>query len=142
MSRSYDSRVRAASVPCDHCGLPVGAGGHRREVAGVPRAFCCLGCSVAWRLAGRGGAGGSEAALYLARIGLGFVLSSIVMLIQAVHYVDPGAASDETFRKFSPLAQWIATTPVMLFLGVPYLWNAAQALRGGRLGTDLLIALG
>jgi Cu2+-exporting ATPase len=129
-------------LPCDHCGLPVGAGGHRRALAGAERAFCCLGCSIAFRLAGRGGAGGSEAALHLARIGLGFVLSAMVMLIQAVHYVDPVSAADPLFQRFSPLAQWIATTPVLLFLGVPYLWNAGQALRGGRLGTDLLIALG
>ena len=127
---------------CTHCGLPVGPGGHRRVHDGEPLAFCCLGCSVAWRLSGRGGAGGSEAGLYLAKIGLGFVLSAIVMLIQGVHYFDPRSAADPAFQRFSPLAQALAATPVMLFLGVPYAWNALQALRGGRLGTDLLIALG
>jgi heavy metal translocating P-type ATPase len=128
----------AETVPCGHCGLPVGSGGYRRG----SEAYCCLGCSIAHRLAGSAGGGSSEAALYLARIGLGFLLSALVMLIQAVEYVDPGAAADPDFRRFSPLAQVIAATPVLLFLGVPYLWAALLALCGGRLGTDLLIALG
>jgi Cu+-exporting ATPase len=120
----------------------VGAGGTRRREGDVEHAFCCLGCSIAWRMAGRAAGQGSEAAVYLARIGLGFLLSALVMLIQWVQYVDPEAAKDPTFRAFSPLAQVIAATPVMLVLGVPYLWAALLGLRAGRLGTDLLIALG
>ncbi len=86
--------------------------------------------------------GSSEASVYLARIGLGFVLSALVMLIQWVHYVDPKAAEDPGFREFSPWAQVVAATPVLLVLGLPYLWAALLGLRAGRLGTDLLIALG
>ncbi|MFM8979647.1 MAG: heavy metal translocating P-type ATPase, partial [Planctomycetia bacterium] len=133
---------RPAPVACAHCGLPVGAGGTRRRVEGGERAFCCLGCSIAWRMAGPAAGEASEAAVWLARIALGFGLSAIVMLIQWVHYIDPEAAAHPSFRAFSPLAQVLATTPVLLVLGVPWLWAALQGLRAGRLGTDLLVALG
>jgi heavy metal translocating P-type ATPase len=112
-------------------------------VDGEERLYCCLGCSVAARIAGRAGAGGAgPSAVFLARIGLGFVLSMIVMMIQLVEYFDPEAAADETYRAFSPWAQWVATTPIVLFLGVPLLWGALAALRAGRVGADLLIGLG
>jgi heavy metal translocating P-type ATPase len=128
---------------CDHCGLPVGGGGHERTLDGAPRAFCCLGCGIAWRLAGPGGReGGSEASAFLARIGLGFVLSMLVMVIAWVPYLEPSAAEDETYRRFAPWATLIAATPVVWMLGGPFLWNAAAALRRGRLGADLLIGLG
>ncbi len=128
---------------CDHCGLPVGAGGRRREVDGEPRAFCCLGCAIAWSLAGQGGReGGSQAAAYLVRLGLGVVLSMIVMLIQWVRYVDPSAAADPSYEAFAPWAQLVAATPVVVVLGLPYLFSAVRFLGAGRIGTDLLVGLG
>ena len=116
---------------CDHCGLPVGAASHERVVEGAPRSFCCVGCSIAWRLAGAGGSagGGGEASSFLARIGLGFVLSMIVMLIAWVPYLDPSAATDE-YKSFAPWAVLIAATPVLLVLGIPYLWNARSRSGG------------
>ena len=134
--------ARPAPLACAHCGLPVGVGGTRRREQGGEHAFCCLGCSIAWRMAGRAAGEGSEAAVYLARIALGFGLSAIVMLIQWVHYIDPEAAAHPSFVAFSPLAQVLASTPVLLVLGVPWLWAALQGLRAGRVGTDLLVALG
>lgn len=105
--------------------------------------FCCLGCSIAWRLVGPGGrAGGSESSAYLVRICLGFVLTMIVMLIQWVRYFEPDAAALESYEAFAPLAQLIASTPVMIVLGIPYIWNAANQLRVGKIGADLLIGLG
>ena len=75
------SRAIAPARFCEHCGLPVGAAAAERVVEGAPHSFCCLGCSIAWRLAGRGGreGGGGESAAFLARIGLGVALSMIVM---------------------------------------------------------------
>ncbi|MDJ0974914.1 MAG: heavy metal translocating P-type ATPase [Planctomycetota bacterium] len=131
------------AVFCDHCGLPVGAAGTSREHEGERVSFCCLGCSIAWRIVGPGGReGGSESSAYLVRICLGFVLTMIVMLIQWVRYFDPASAATDDYEAFAPLAQLIAATPVMLVLGVPYLWSAAGQLRAGRLGADLLIGLG
>jgi len=112
-------------------------------VDGAPRAFCCLGCAIAWRLAGRGGReGGSQAAAYLVRLGLGVVLTMIVMLVQWVRYLEPEAAADPSYEAFAPWAQLIAATPVVLVLGVPYLFGAARFLGAGRVGTDLLVGLG
>lgn len=128
---------------CDHCALPVGAAGVERTIQAVERWFCCLGCSIAYRFGGGGSdEGGSESAAYLLRIGLGFVLSMIVMLIQWVSYFTPEAADDPTYLTFAPWAQAIACTPVFLVLGVPYLWNAIVSLRQGRIGADLLIGTG
>lgn len=134
---------RDAPTFCDHCGLPVGAGGVRRKVEEAFHAFCCLGCSIAWRMVGGAARGSaSQAAAYLVRICLGFVLTMIVMLIQWVRYFDPASAATGEYERFAPLAQAVAATPVMLVLGIPYLWNAAGQLRQGRIGADLLIALG
>ncbi len=128
---------------CDHCALPVGVGGVERVYDETERAFCCLGCSIAWRFAGGGkGEGGSEAAAFLLRIGLGVVMTMIVMLIQWVRYVTPEAAEEASYEAFAPWAMLVATTPVLLVLGVPYLWNALAQLRRLRIGADLLIGLG
>lgn len=128
---------------CEHCGLPVGAGGTARQHEGGLVQFCCLGCSIAWRLVGPGGRiGGSQSSAYLVRICLGFVLTMIVMLIQWVRYFEPDAAASASYEAFAPLAQLIASTPVMLVLGVPYIWSAANQLRVGKIGADLLIGLG
>jgi Cu2+-exporting ATPase len=128
---------------CAHCGLPAGRAARRREEGGEPVAFCCLGCDVAFRFAGTTAeAGRSRTALPLAQIALGSLLSMIVMLIQWVRYVEPEAAADPSYTEFAPWAQLIAATPVVLLLGVPYLWNALRWLREGRVGTDLLVGLG
>ncbi len=129
---------------CAHCGLPVGPAGHARVIDGSPREFCCLGCSIASRLTGPADddGGGGPAAQFLARMGLGIVLSMIVMLISWVPYIEPSAGTSESYRRFAPWATLLAATPVVLLLGVPYLWNAAAGLRRGRIGSDLLIGLG
>jgi heavy metal translocating P-type ATPase len=136
-------RAPALAKPCDHCGLPVRSAARERVIEGEPRSFCCVGCGIAWRLAGRGGRdGGSESSAFLARVGLGVVLSMLIMLVAWVPYLDPGAAADPTYRAAAPWAMLAAATPVLLLLGVPYLWNAATDLRRGRVGADLLIGLG
>ena len=128
---------------CAHCGLPVSAGRHDRVVDGVARSFCCLGCGIASRLTGPASeAGGGPAAAFLARVGLGVVLSMIVMLISWVPYIEPGAGESESYRRFAPWATLLAATPVVLILGVPYLWNAVAGLRRGFVGSDVLIGLG
>jgi Cu2+-exporting ATPase len=133
----------APARPCAHCGLPVGRVGHVRVVEGEERAFCCIGCGIAWRLAGRGGReGGSESSAFLARVGLGVVLSMLVMLVAWVPYLDPSAAADPAYETFAPWATLAAATPVVLLLGLPFLWNAVAALRRGRVGTDLLVGIG
>ncbi len=143
MSAAAPPLPGAATRFCDHCGLPVGSKGHVRELEGAERRFCCAGCGIAWRFAGAGGReGGSEASAFLARIGLGFVLSMIIMLIAWVPYLDPKSADSDGYRAFAPVATLIAATPVFLLLGVPYLWNAVTALRRGSIGADLLIGLG
>ena len=128
---------------CAHCGLPVGTGRHARRIEGETREFCCLGCGIAARLTGPAGdEGGGPAAAFLARLGLGLVLSMIVMLISWVPYLEPSAATSESYRHFAPWATLLAATPVVLLLGIPYLWNAAAGLRHGRIGSDVLIGLG
>ena len=134
-----------ATVPqfCEHCQLPAGAGRVTRVVDDVDTHFCCVGCSVAFRLAGDvKREGGSESASLLARLGLGFLLTMVVMFIQWVVYLDPTALERESYAGVAPLAQWILTTPVMLLLGVPYGWSAFHQLRSGRVGADVLVALG
>jgi Cu+-exporting ATPase len=134
---SAGAALAAAARFCDHCGLPV-----PRAVRG-DRAFCCVGCSVAARLVGRAGKdGGSESAAWLARLGLGAVLSMLVMTIAWVEYLDPAAAQSEEYRRFAPWAMLAAATPVLLMLGVPYLYGAVRDLARGRVGADLLIGLG
>lgn len=124
---------------CDHCELPAGAG----RVARAGGTFCCLGCSVAFRLGGgRRREGGSEAASFLARIGLGAGFTMVTMLVQWVRYFDPSAAADPSYEAWAPKVQWLTATPVMLVLGVPYLFNALVHLRRLALGTDLLVGLG
>lgn len=124
---------------CDHCELPVGAGRVQRD----SWSFCCLGCSVAFRLGGgRRREGGSEAASFLARIGLGAGFTMVTMLVQWVRYFDPAAAADPSYEAWAPKVQWITATPVMFVLGVPYLFNALVHLRNLSIGTDLLVGLG
>ena len=128
---------------CDHCGLPAGRRGPAREEDGVLRRFCCVGCGVAWRLAGRGGRdGGSQSSAFLARVGLGVVCSMLVMLVAWVPYLEPQAADSPGYRDFAPWATLAAATPVFLLLGVPYLWTAVRDLAAGRVGADLLIGIG
>ena len=127
---------------CDHCGLPLGAGRIERRVGGDPHAFCCLGCSIAWRFAGpshRGG-GGVSAAL-LARIGLGFVFTMAVMLVQWIQYLDPSAANDPTYARVAPWVQGLLCLPVLLGLGLPILLSAASGLSRARVGADLLVGI-
>ncbi|MFO0932752.1 MAG: heavy metal translocating P-type ATPase [Planctomycetota bacterium] len=127
---------------CDHCGLPVGRARHERTVAGARHRFCCVGCGIAFRLGGHGaGDGGSESASFLARVGLGVAGSMLVMIVAWVPYLDPAAATDDFYR-FAPWATLVAATPVVLVLGVPYLWNAVAGLRRGRVGADLLVGVG
>lgn len=135
-------RDGAARGPCDHCGLPVGAGRVERAVRGSPHAFCCIGCSIAFRFAGPGhrGGGGPSAAL-LARVGLGFVFTMVVMLVQWIQYLDPSAAADPTYARVAPWAQGLVCLPVLLGLGLPILWSAAAGLRRGRVGADLLVGI-
>lgn len=136
------------SVPdadfCGHCGLPAGAHGPRRVVDAVPRVFCCVGCSIAFGLAGRGAreGGGSEAAVWLARLALGTVLAMLVMSIAWVEYFDPVSAASEEYRRFAPIAMFVAATPVVLLLGVPYAYGAFAALARRRVSADVLIATG
>ncbi len=129
---------------CEHCGLPVGAGkSERSDSDGSLLSFCCLGCSLAWRIVGPGGRDtGSRSASQLVRIVLGFVLSMIIMLIRVVRYVEPETAATQGYDDFAPIAQMIACTPVVLVLGVPYLWNAVAGLRRFTIGADVLIAIG
>jgi len=132
----------APRVFCAHCGLPATAGRHATVRQGVAVEYCCLGCSIASRLVGHDAEGGGPAAAFLARMGLGVVLTMIVMLIAWVPHLEPAAAQSESYRRFAPWATLLAATPVVLLLGVPYLWNAAASLARGRVGSDLLIALG
>lgn len=132
----------ARTAFCAHCGLPAGAARHERVIDGAPRRFCCVGCSVAYRLGGDGaGEGGSESASFLARVGLGVAGSMLVMIVAWVPYLEPAAATDD-FHRFAPWATLVAATPVVLVLGVPYLWNALVGLRRGRVGADLLVGVG
>jgi Cu+-exporting ATPase len=133
----------AAAGFCDHCGLPLGASRSAREEDGRTWRFCCVGCGIAWRFAGKGGReGGSQASSFLARIGLGFVGSMIVMLVAWVPYLEPEAGASPDYRAFAPWATLAVATPVVLVLGVPYLWNAVAGLARGRLGSDLLVGIG
>jgi heavy metal translocating P-type ATPase len=80
--------------------------------------------------------------VWLARLGLGAVLSMLVMSIAWVEYLDPAAATSEEYRRFAPWAMLFAATPVFLMLGVPYLYGAVRDLARGRVGADLLIGIG
>ena len=131
------------AAACAHCGLPSGTRGPRRTVDGVARPFCCVGCSIAFGIAGRGGReGGSESAVWLARMALGTVLAMLVMSIAYVEYFDPESAASEEYRRFAPWAMFLLATPVVLLLGVPFAYGAWTSLARRRVSADVLIAVG
>ena len=129
------------SAVCDHCGLPVGRFGERREVDGADHAFCCYGCCLAYQV--HHGAGEEpEAAALLVRLGVGGFLAMNIMLFSLLLYLDAFAGVDAWLATLVPWLLWGLATPLLAVLGGPFIAGAWHAARQGRMTADTLVSLG
>jgi Cu2+-exporting ATPase/Cu+-exporting ATPase len=128
---------------CYQCGIPITGKPLKFEIDGEKKDFCCFGCYLIYKTTGVRGEEGTAVG-FLGKFGFGFFLGMIVFMLSTYIYGahltpdDPQAQMFTTFIKYIIL---ILSTPVMLLLGIPIIWNA---FNGGKLNisTDLLIAIG
>jgi len=128
---------------CYQCGIPITGKPLKFEVDGEKKNFCCFGCYLIYKTTGVRGEEGTAVG-FLGKFGFGFFLGMIVFMLSTYIYGahltpdDPQAKMFTTFIKYVIL---ILSTPVMLLLGIPIIWNA---FNGGKLNisTDLLVAIG
>ncbi len=131
----------ADSALCSHCLLPVGSRTTRRMVHGEAHQFCCYGCCLAFQV--RHGIGEeSEATWLLVRLGVGGFFAMNVMLLSLLLYSGTFELADQEVRPWVHMALWALTTPVLVVLGGPFLYDAWQAGLRGRLTSSTLISLG
>jgi Cu2+-exporting ATPase len=129
------------ALACDHCGLPVGALAHEREVDGTARRFCCYGCCLAYQV-GHGEHDEPEAAWLLIRIGVGGFLAMFIMLFSLLLYSGSFGTSEGGLVRIVHLTLWALATPLLVVLGGPFIRGAWRQAWHGQLGADTLIALG
>lgn len=138
------TRSSASEAGCDYCGLPMAAA----EAAAAEPRYCCWGCRFAASLAGaedqRGQVGGG-----LVRFGLAafFTMNVFVFSMELwtteVYAVEAGSGpSADLWRDLFRYLALLFSLPVVLLLGVPVAESGWQALRRGRLSTEVLLALG
>lgn len=126
---------------CGHCGLPVAASGHQGEVAGVWQRFCCYGCYLCQRIIGEKGESGLTNWL-LAQLGLSWFFAMDIMMIAVARYTGGFEGVEPSTVRFFEWTEFALATPIILMLGVPYLWRSAKSLARGSVNADVLIALG
>jgi heavy metal translocating P-type ATPase len=126
---------------CSHCGLPVAGAGLQGEVQGAWQRFCCYGCFLCQKIIGEKGESGLSSWL-LAQLGLSWFLAMDIMMISLIRYtggfegVDPA-----TIRAFEWI-EFFLMIPIVLLLGVPYLYRSLRSLLRGSINADVLIAIG
>jgi Cu2+-exporting ATPase len=126
---------------CRHCLLPIRRGGYPRTINGEPLLFCCYGCALAFQV--RHGQGEeAEAVGLLIRLAVGGFLSMNTMLFSLLLYSGTLGAEDVTLTRAIHWLLLVVTTAVMIFLAGPFIRQAWQAAREGRLISDTLISLG
>lgn len=126
---------------CGHCGLPVAASGHQGEVAGVWQRFCCYGCYLCQRIIGEKGEAGLTSWL-LAQLGLSWFFAMDIMMIAIARYTGGFDGVEPSTVRFFEWTEFALATPIILMLGVPYLWRSLKSLSRGSVNADVLIALG
>ena len=126
---------------CSHCSLPVGSYGQRREVDGETHRFCCYGCCLAYQVS-HGEREEPAAAGLLIRLGVGAFLAMNIMLFSLLLYSGSLGVENKNILHGIHILLWILATPVVVFLGVPFMRNAWQQSRHGRLTADTLVSIG
>lgn len=126
---------------CDHCGLPVGRLGQRREVLGEARWFCCYGCCLAWQVH-HGEREEPAAAAALIRLGLGGFLAMNIMAFSLLLYSGALADTDAWLAAAVHWLLWLLATPLLLILGGPFFAGAWLAARQRRMTADTLVSIG
>jgi Cu2+-exporting ATPase len=126
---------------CGHCGLPVAASGHQGQVAGVWQRFCCYGCYLCQRIIGEKGESGLTNWL-LAQLGLSWFFAMDIMMIAIARYTGGFAGVEPSTVRFFEWTEFALATPIVLMLGVPYLWRSFNSVIRGSVNADVLIALG
>lgn len=128
---------------CDQCGLPYGRGGVARPSNGTTLHFCCYGCSFTNVIVGEKGEAGS-AGLFLARLGFAAFLSMNIMALSWVIYDQKWATFgiEPEILPYLEKLLFVTATPIMLFIGYPYVRIALREIRSLRFSMDSLIALG
>ncbi|MEW6268701.1 MAG: HAD-IC family P-type ATPase, partial [Thermodesulfobacteriota bacterium] len=130
---------------CTHCGLLLGRRALRATVGGEAGRFCCVGCVLAMQVTRARGDAGAASSL-LVRLGVALFFAMNVMMTSMPTYV-PHAYGDAEAPLDGPLflllrvLAAIFALPVLAILGGPVLGAAAQALRRGRAGSDVLVLL-
>ena len=123
---------------CNHCQLPVGRLGLRREVGGEEKAFCCYGCCLAFQVH-HGEREEPEAAALLIRLGVGAFLAMFIMLFSLLQYSGSLAGEAWLGRAVDGLMGLLAT-PLLAILGWPFLagaWAAARSLSTFLYGVEI-----
>ena len=113
----------------------------RRTVDGENRGYCCYGCCIA-DLVRSGSGEESEAAWLLIRLGIGGFLSMNIMLFSLLIYSGAFTGADAHVLRWIDLLLFAFATPALLILGGPFLHDAWNQAREGRLTASALIILG
>jgi Cu2+-exporting ATPase len=124
---------------CAHCLLPLPSRPVTRDVSGVLRSFCCAGCRTVFMLVGEQG---GESGWYLAKLGLGAMLSGNIMMFQFLLYL---GTTRELGADIVRTTSWLMlgmSVATYLLIGLPMLLLALAEARRGRFGLDLLISAG
>lgn len=126
---------------CSHCSLPVGSYGQQREVDGQTHRFCCYGCCLAFQVS-NGEREEPAAAGLLIRLGVGAFLAMNIMLFSLLLYSGSLGVENQNILHGIHILLWILATPVVVFLGGPFMSNAWQQARHGRITADSLVSIG
>jgi Cu2+-exporting ATPase len=71
----------------------------------------------------------------------GFCAMQVMMLATPSYVAGPGELAPD-LRQLLNWGSWVLSIPVLWFAGMPFLRGAWRALRGGRIGMDVPVALG
>lgn len=126
---------------CNHCQLPVGRLGYRRQINGLDREFCCYGCYLAFQI-GSGEFEDADVARLLIRLGTGVFLAMNIMLFSLLIYSGVLDESDPKIYVWVTTVMALLATPLMVVLGGPFIASAANAARSGRVNGDTLVSVG
>ena len=126
---------------CDHCGLPLGRFGYRRDDQGQAGQFCCYGCYIGWQAA-RGGGDDVAAVGFLIRLGVGAFLAMNIMLFSLLLYTGALDGIDFWLKPYVHGLLWLLTTPVLIIVGGPFFKEALDGLANGRLAPSVLVVIG
>ncbi len=129
------------SALCTHCQLPVRSYVQRREVNGEVQVFCCYGCCLAY-LVKHGSREEPVAAWLLIRLGIGAFLAMNIMLFSLMLYSESVSTLSASLLQGIHILLWILATPVVFFVGGPFIRGAWEAARQCQANADTLVSVG